>query len=169
MDKVRYGTVLTFSKYCSSLLYTYVENGSSNHTIIQVKLVNVPDIMHLLLFIENIVFIMKYIFYLNHCPHRVQLQWWVNRRPFPLLFRLNHLPSISSTFYACVFCTKFWRQSLNVTRKRTFVRKKHVKNVDEIDTCACSGSQMTLCCALMTSQNWNTFLFIWNEACEKLE
>jgi len=31
-----------------------------------------------------------------------------------------HLPAISSTFYACVFCTKFWCQKLqswNVTRK----------------------------------------------------
>ncbi len=48
--------------------------------------------------------------------------------------RQNNLLSISSTFYARVFRTKFWRQSRNVTRKRTFVRKKHAKNVDEIDT-----------------------------------
>ncbi len=28
------------------------------------------------------------------------------------IHKITDMPSISSTFYACVFCTKFWRQKL---------------------------------------------------------
>jgi len=53
------------------------------------------------------------------------------------LYPLHILPSISSTSYARIFRTKFWRQKLQscVLGLKFFVAKISVQNVDEIDNC----------------------------------
>jgi len=46
----------------------------------------------------------------------------------------NMMVSISSTFFASIFCTKVLFSSYVLATKSTFVRKTRTKNVDEIDS-----------------------------------
>jgi hypothetical protein len=59
----------------------------------------------------------------------------IRNYPFYSIFLGYRRPSVNFiNVLRTRFCMKFLRQSQNVSRKRTFARKKRAKNVGEIDT-----------------------------------